>query len=184
MNKKVKIVLIVLCVILLSIPLANFIREEVKKGTPYAGDTAEEYFAYLYNGEADAVIEDNGLYYVMGDDREGTFRVLIARKDDAGWHMDEELRSVSRWPKFQRVSQGDHSVNFTYSVYFSRKHNKEIVYVYKAGFPGDEQIVQTPPRDTLNSQFVPFYRVENVFPISDYYTIHDPAGADYEVFFE
>ena len=150
-------------------------------------DSPEAFFFSYYGGEAQLAIEEDGLFYVCGHDRDHNFRILVTFKDENAWVIDEEIRySSSLLPHFTILPTEDHRRYFAaYFIFTSWKHQKDIVMVMKSGFYEDKAILETPPHDSLNSVF---YCFQDNFMDEKldcfFYSIHDTHVSSYEVYYE
>lgn len=126
-------------------------------------------------------MNEDGLCYVCGKDKDTFFRILIASKDADGWRIDEVIPIVSS-AALARFTGG--STMSQYFIYKSEKHKKDIVLVNKIGAEEDKTLLEIPPSDSLNSSFVCFCTEVQGSLYYDYYTIHDSPDGGYEVYLQ
>ena len=88
--------------------------------------TPEELFIQAYGGEIHAILNEDGLCYVCGKDKDTFFRILVASKDADGWRIDEVIPTVSS-ASLARLTGG--TTMSQYFIYKSEEHKKDIVLV-------------------------------------------------------
>ena len=143
--------------------------------------TPEDLFIQVFGGETHAVLNEDGLCYVCGKDKDTFFRILVTSKDANGWQIDEVIPIVS-YASLIRFTGG--SAMSQYFIYKSEKHKKDIVLVNKIGSGEEKALLEISPSDSLNSSFVCFCTEVGGSLYYEYYTIHDSSDGGYEVYLQ